>query len=83
VKFRNSASAPGAIELLNDADGVIYSEDPVTPLMVEGTDEVYVDRLRTHPDDDSVLQFWVTADNLRKGAALNAVQIAEIRCQDT
>jgi len=38
---------------------------------------VLVDRIRRNPADPTVLQFWVLADNLRKGAALNAIQIAE------
>ena len=50
--------------------------DP-TPLEVAGTDVVRVGRLRVDPDRPNVLHVWVVADNLRKGAALNAVQIAE------
>ncbi|MBN93836.1 MAG: aspartate-semialdehyde dehydrogenase [Deltaproteobacteria bacterium] len=42
-----------------------------------GTDDVFVGRIRQDPDDDCSLNFWIVADNLRKGAALNAVQIAE------
>lgn len=78
VKFRDSVSPTNAVKILNDAPGVVYCTNGITPVDVEGTDDVFVDRLRVHPDDDSVLQFWVIADNLRKGAALNAVQIAEM-----
>ena len=54
-----------------------FTESGSSPADAEGTDIVIVDRVRSHPLDSSVLQFWVIADNLRKGAALNAVQIAE------
>jgi aspartate-semialdehyde dehydrogenase len=50
--------------------------DP-TPLDVAGTDDVRVGRVRIDPDDPRTVHFWVVADNLRKGAATNAVQIAE------
>lgn len=49
----------------------------ITPKDVEGSDEVFVARLRKDPLDDKVIGMWLSADNLRKGAALNAVQIAE------
>ena len=47
------------------------------PRDTAGTDPVYVGRVRRDPDDPHALVFWVVADNLLKGAALNAVQIAE------
>ena len=50
----------------------------VTPQEVAGEDPVYVSRLRADPTVDNGLAFWVAADNLRKGAALNAIQIAEL-----
>lgn len=49
----------------------------ITPVEAAGTDEVYVARLRNDPADERMIHFWLCADNLRKGAALNAVQIAE------
>ncbi len=49
----------------------------ITPREVAGTDNVYVSRLRSAPHDPRVIHFWLCCDNLRKGAALNAVQIAE------
>jgi len=55
---------------------VVDDPDP-TPLDVAGRDEVRVGRLRIDPDRPNVLHIWVVADNLRKGAATNAVQIAE------
>jgi len=63
------ARAPGV--RLVDGDGV------VTPRSVDGEDPVYVGRIRGSRIDDRALQMWVVADNLLKGAALNAVQIAE------
>ena len=47
------------------------------PLQVTGEDDVFVGRLRAHPDEAETLDFWVVGDQIRKGAALNAVQIAE------
>lgn len=53
-------------------------ETIVTPLDIQGDDSVYVNRIRVNPQWDNSLQYWVVADNLRKGAALNSVQIAEL-----
>jgi len=78
VMFTEPVSADMALEAFTGAPGLKLFEKGATPVTVEGTDYVAVSRVRTHPDDKHVLQFWVTADNLRKGAALNAVQIAEI-----
>jgi aspartate-semialdehyde dehydrogenase len=47
------------------------------PLDLAGTDDVYVGRIRRDPSIDNGLALWIVADNLRKGAALNALQIAE------
>ena len=65
--------------------GVIVQDDPSTstyPLATQaaGSDEIYVGRVRQDPsiDDGRGIAFWVVSDNLRKGAATNAVQIAEI-----
>ena len=49
-----------------------------TPLEVSGKDDVYVGRIRRDFSIDNGLNLWVVADNIRKGAALNAVQIAEV-----
>ncbi len=77
VKFDNPVHRDEAVRILEESPGVIVSESGSSPLDVEDTDIVVVDRIRNNPGDPSVLQFWVLADNLRKGAALNAVQIAE------
>jgi len=50
----------------------------VTPYECAGEDATYISRIRSDPTVDSGLSLWVVADNLRKGAALNAVQIAEL-----
>jgi aspartate-semialdehyde dehydrogenase len=47
------------------------------PLQVAGTDQVYVGRIRKDESQENALHLWIVADNLRKGAATNAVQIAE------
>jgi aspartate-semialdehyde dehydrogenase len=74
-----------ARELFARVPGVVVQDDPATstyPLATEaaGTDEVYVGRVRQDPSiaDDRGLAFWVVSDNLRKGAATNAVEIAEV-----
>jgi aspartate-semialdehyde dehydrogenase len=80
-------SAGEARKILREAPGVVVEDDPennVYPMAIEATgkDATYVGRIR---DDDSVpngLNLWIVADNLRKGAALNAVQIAEILIRD-
>ena len=77
VKFDNPVQSVEAARILSESPGVTVSESASSPLDVEDTDIVIVDRIRNNPGDPSVLQFWVLADNLRKGAALNAVQIAE------
>lgn len=68
--------------ILSTAPGVVLYDDPAhkiypMPLEVAGKDEVYVGRIREDESISNGLNLWVVADNLRKGAALNAVQIAE------
>jgi aspartate-semialdehyde dehydrogenase len=77
VKFDCPVRSDEAAEVLERSPGVKVSGSGSSPVLTEGTDSVVVDRIRNNPSDPSVLQFWVLADNLRKGAALNAVQIAE------
>ncbi|HZU14762.1 MAG TPA: aspartate-semialdehyde dehydrogenase [Chloroflexota bacterium] len=83
ARFDSEVDAAGARRILADAPGVIVRDDPhadVYPLSldVEGHDEVFVGRLRPDPNDSHALALWIAADNLRKGAATNAVQIAEM-----
>jgi aspartate-semialdehyde dehydrogenase len=70
-------------EILKNSEGVIYSPDSLPlPLDVEGRDEVFVSRLRRDPFEDNSFWLWCASDNLRKGAALNAIQIAEYLLED-
>ena len=69
-----------AIEALRAESGLIFAEDAAafpTPLDAAGRDGVFAGRLRTDPDLPRTFHLWVVADNLRKGAATNAVQILE------
>jgi aspartate-semialdehyde dehydrogenase len=75
-------TADEARSLLSSAPGIVVEDDPhakryPTPHEVAGTDQVYVGRIRNDPSSDRGLALWLVSDNLRKGAALNAVQIAE------
>ncbi len=75
--------APGVVVIDTDtATAVTVAKDYMTPVEVTGTDCVYVSRLRRDHTVDHGLSFWCVADNLRKGAALNAIQIAEILVRD-
>jgi aspartate-semialdehyde dehydrogenase len=77
VQTREPLSAEEARELLADAPGVIV-EDVPTPLRAAGRDEVFVGRIRRDESHPRALSLWIVSDNLRKGAATNAIQIAEI-----
>jgi aspartate-semialdehyde dehydrogenase len=66
-----------ATELLAGAPGVVLSDIP-TPLQAAGKDASYVGRIRADETADHGIALFVSSDNLRKGAALNAVQIAEL-----
>src|SRR5665213_215120 len=77
-KARNALKkAPGVIVIDHRAD-----EGYITPAEVAGEDAVYVSRIRRDPTVPHGLNLWVVGDNLRKGAALNAVQIAEVLARD-
>ncbi|MFD3483963.1 MULTISPECIES: aspartate-semialdehyde dehydrogenase [unclassified Streptomyces] len=77
ARFERPISVERAYELLKDAPGVELSEIP-TPLQAAGKDASYVGRVRQDETVDNGLALFVSNDNLRKGAALNAVQIAEL-----
>ena len=82
VETHDPLSAADARELLGSAPGIIVEDDPhaklyPTPNRVAGKDEVYVGRIRKDPSTARGLALWIVSDNVRKGAALNAVQIAE------
>ena len=82
VETKDKISADDARTLLGASPGVIVQDDPHTKLYptphdVAGKDEVYVGRIREDASTRHGLLLWIVSDNLRKGAALNAVQIAE------
>jgi aspartate-semialdehyde dehydrogenase len=80
VEFEHDVDLDDAREALHEFEGVLLADDPteyVTPVECVGEYGVVVSRLRPDTTVPSGLQMWVVADNLRKGAALNAVQIAE------
>jgi aspartate-semialdehyde dehydrogenase len=82
IEFENPISADEAREILRKAPGCIVIDKHeaggyVTPYESVGEDATYISRIREDPTIDNGLSLWVVADNLRKGAALNAVQIAE------
>jgi aspartate-semialdehyde dehydrogenase len=81
--FSREVTRHDAQRVLNDAPGVVLSDDPKrgefpTPDDVVGTDPTWVGRVRQSLDDPNAIEFFVCGDNLRKGAALNAAQIAEL-----
>ena len=67
-------------EILEDAEGVIFDDVP-TPLQAAGIDPTVVGRIRNDPSAPNSLALFLSSDNLRKGAALNTVQIAELLAQ--
>ncbi len=77
LRFSSEISPERATEILQVAEGVVVSHVP-TPLAVAGQDPSYVGRIRRDPTVERGLALFVVGDNLRKGAALNAIQIAEI-----
>ncbi|KOV81358.1 aspartate-semialdehyde dehydrogenase [Streptomyces sp. NRRL WC-3618] len=77
ARFARPLSVERATELLAGAPGVVLSDIP-TPLEAAGQDASFVGRIRVDETSENGLAFFVSNDNLRKGAALNAVQIAEL-----
>lgn len=87
VEFEKPISDDEAREILRNAPGVTVidhraDEGYVTPAECAGEDAVFVSRIRKDPTVKNGLNFWCVSDNLRKGAALNTVQIAEILASD-
>jgi aspartate-semialdehyde dehydrogenase len=83
VELDKPATAEEAREVERAAQGVLVVDDPEaqsypTPRSAAGTDDVQIGRIRTDPGRDNGLAFFFAADNLRKGAATNAVQVAEL-----
>jgi aspartate-semialdehyde dehydrogenase len=87
VQFAKPVSVEEATRALQAAPGVVVldTREPggyVTPVECVGEDAVYVSRIRKDPTIENGLSFWCVSDNLRKGAALNTVQIAEVLAKD-
>ena len=82
VEFEKEFELSDVIELLKNSDGIIVQDDILNniypmPIKAEGHDEVFVGRIRRDESIENGLNLWVVADNIRKGAATNAVQIME------
>ena len=83
IEFENEISAKKAQEILREAPGIMLvdkreDEGYTTPVECVGDSATYVSRVREDPTVENGLIIWCVSDNLRKGAALNAVQIAEL-----
>ena len=83
VEFAHEISPDEARAILSAAPGIVVVDDPKaheypTPLHAAGQDPVYVGRIRRDPSHPRGLSMWVVADNVRKGAALNAIQVFEL-----
>jgi aspartate-semialdehyde dehydrogenase len=83
AEFASALPAKRAAEILAEAAGVVLTDVP-TPLQAAGRDPSYVGRIRQDPgvEGDRGLALFISGDNLRKGAALNTVQIAELVAAD-
>ncbi len=82
VEFENDFELNAVRQLLNDTPGVTVQDNPDTntypmPIYAHDKDEVFVGRIRRDETQKNTLNMWIVSDNLRKGAATNAVQIAE------
>tara|TARA_B100001123_G_C15290710_1_gene1017339 strand:- start:891 stop:1895 length:1005 start_codon:yes stop_codon:yes gene_type:complete len=82
LEFDHPVDPNSIRQVLQESPGIVVLDDPAThtyptPLMVEGKDEVLVGRIRRDSSNPNGIVMWVVGDNLRKGAATNAVQIAE------
>jgi aspartate-semialdehyde dehydrogenase len=85
--FEREVTVEQAHEVLRDAPGIVLCDDPAagefpTPNDVVGTDPTWVGRIRSSLDDPRELELFVCGDNLRKGAALNTAQIAELLAKE-
>ena len=82
AEFENEINIAEIKEALSSAEGVVLMDDPANavypmPFYSEGKDEVFVGRVRPDYTNNKAINMWIVSDNLRKGAATNAVQIAE------
>jgi aspartate-semialdehyde dehydrogenase len=83
IEFENEFDLTEVRKLLHEMPGVTLKDDPTTntypmPKYAEGKDDVFVGRIRRDESQEKTLNLWIVADNLRKGAATNAVQIATL-----
>jgi aspartate-semialdehyde dehydrogenase len=83
IEFENDYDLAEVRQILSETPGVVVYDQPMNnlypmPRMAEGKNEVFVGRIRRDESQDKTLQCWIVADNLRKGAATNAVQIAQL-----
>lgn len=83
LEFHRPITVEQARAALRNAPGIVLVDEPDAPLPLkcEGRDEVFVGRIRRDVSHPNALNLWVVADNLRKGAATNAIQIAEVLVQ--
>jgi aspartate-semialdehyde dehydrogenase len=82
IEFENEFDLKDVSDLLSKTEGVVLEDDPSKhiypmPMNAHGKDEVFVGRIRRDESQAKTLNMWIVADNLRKGAATNAVQIAQ------
>ncbi|MCM4154947.1 aspartate-semialdehyde dehydrogenase [Gramella sp. AN32] len=82
IEFENDFEEAEVRKILNDFPGITVQDNPAVntypmPIYAEGKDDVFVGRIRRDYSQENSLNMWIVADNLRKGAATNAVQIAE------
>ena len=83
VEFKTPCTREGVVEALSSFKGIVVQDDPKNnlypmPIYAENHDEVFVGRIRIDESVESGVNLWVVADNIRKGAATNAVQIVEL-----
>jgi aspartate-semialdehyde dehydrogenase len=83
IEFEKDFDLSDVRSLLHQTSGIVLKDDPTTlsypmPKYAEGKDDVFVGRIRRDESQANTLNLWIVADNLRKGAATNAVQIAQI-----
>jgi len=83
IEFATDFELQEVRKILHETPGITLKDDPTTnnypmPKYAEGKDDVFVGRIRRDESQDNTLNLWIVADNLRKGAATNAVQIAKL-----
>jgi aspartate-semialdehyde dehydrogenase len=83
IQTKEAISADAVRELMLSASGMVVQDDPSEdeypmPLMAQDRDEVFVGRIREDDSAENCINIWIVSDNLRKGAATNAIQIAEL-----